>query len=1129
MTTTNNSSKLQIPPSISKFDDDPGAWKVYKADLRAIFVINNLDGVVDNEPLARAQAVYEATPRPRVEAVLDGSGNEISPAVPAYVPSETQLLAISRHDAAVRSAYSLIVLTTGPRVKQMIAEFDGDGPAAYHHLLRHYESDDMYAVLDLFWATLSTKLPSGADRTACIEYESKLVDQFSLLKSSGHELSGMLKMAIFLGNLPKDQSWENWLQGIRHARNKDGDAISFSDVRNAFNSEVVRRNIQGVSASSSSDAIASVAKVEHPICPNPKCGKRHPGGWEKCWAEGGGMAGKYPRRFGKKKKKAALAEMMQAFLADTDSEEDGSPPAKQAFGPSLGAAKLDIKQVSSNSAPPINSSLTKPPNRAAMAATYNAQLEAHRASFQSQLDAMPQDELVELDVDDEHTFAAWADQDVEYSHMADHDVGVVPEACLEPEVSWGHSVVASSLKFVGGFLRNVTTLISILAVLIPFLIIGTADGILQDGFNGGISTGVVTCISVGAIGLVSDFSNLTSASHCTTNYLGNFAMVGESSDGLNVDLANVLYVPEVSSTLWSHRAARKQGFKLHSDPDSGDLWYSVPGSTAKIRIVDKGSLYGIELSPNSTVWQVWDTGCSMFMTNDRAGFINLKSHKGKIKTARKGVSLDIKGIGTYRARLRVESNTTSKSPSPLVVPRPGLLQIDRQGRSKEPAGGDASGRGQAGKAVGQTYAYNNFLEVSNQLPSTIVESDLVSPLFLNHVRYGHLNYKDLKLLLTKQGVKVGNASPDQCKCPICLRAKQARRKKMKVRVSKRMEKPLELVHLDWQGPFKVAAMGTLHKYACVLVDDCSRRSWVYTCRHKSNYLDILKDFRSRQAVKGHALRGIQCDNDSVFNSQEAREYYLRSDIATRFSGPYQQWQNGVVERMMRTLMEMVRAMMFTAMLSAGYWAYALKAASYVRNHCPSVALGFKCPMDWFPEESSGAKVRIFGSPVSIKVPTKAGNLNSVSKEARFVGYSNEHKGCYELLDHSGRKLVRHERDLVFHEVDMLIANKSRSFENQESFLPGDSYLQQGVAEEQITSDNPSARIDSNVKAPNLSQPSVFEDVYRGSSRAFPRANVDQVVSPVSNEQAPDPSVVTPKLIDDVPAVPANGAQTSNLF
>ena len=130
--------------------------KVYKADLRAVFVINNLDGVVDDEPLARARAVHEATPRPRVEAVLDSSGAEISPAIAAYVPSATQLLAVSQHEAAVRSAYSLIVLTTGPRVKQMIAVFDGDGPAAYHHLLRHYESDDMYAVLDLFWATLSS-------------------------------------------------------------------------------------------------------------------------------------------------------------------------------------------------------------------------------------------------------------------------------------------------------------------------------------------------------------------------------------------------------------------------------------------------------------------------------------------------------------------------------------------------------------------------------------------------------------------------------------------------------------------------------------------------------------------------------------------------------------------------------------------------------------------------------------------------------------------------------------------------------------------------------------------------------------------------------------------------------------
>ena len=112
---------------------------------------------------------------------------------------------------------------------------------------------------------------------------------------------------------------------------------------------------------------------------------------------------------------------------------------------------------------------------------------------------------------------------------------------------------------------------------------------------------------------------------------------------------------------------------------------------------------GIELSPNSTAWQVWDTGCSAFMTNDRAGFINLKPHKGKVRTARKGIHLDIKGIGTYRAHLSVEHDPK------------------RNEANSEPHG--------------QVCAYNSSPESEKGVNPAVTDSGEISPLFLNHARY----------------------------------------------------------------------------------------------------------------------------------------------------------------------------------------------------------------------------------------------------------------------------------------------------------------------------------------------------------------------------------------------------------
>ena len=253
--------KLTIPSTLKLFDDETNAWPTYKADLKAAFTINRLDALVEDEALSRAQAELLATPTDGVagiEAVLGEGGAVIRPAIPAipaHVPTADQLLAVVRHNQGVKDAFALITLTVGPKVKATIAEFEGDGPGAYHHLRSHYESEDMYSVLDDYWTTFNTKLAAGADRAACMAYENTLVYHYTQLKNKGENISDMLKMAIFLGNLPQDQAWENWVQGLRHARNESGGALELKDVRSKFHGEIVRRT---VGAGGSSDAVAAV-------------------------------------------------------------------------------------------------------------------------------------------------------------------------------------------------------------------------------------------------------------------------------------------------------------------------------------------------------------------------------------------------------------------------------------------------------------------------------------------------------------------------------------------------------------------------------------------------------------------------------------------------------------------------------------------------------------------------------------------------------------------------------------------------------------------------------------------------------------------------------------------------------
>ena len=93
-------------------------------------------------------------------------------------------------------------------------------------------------------------------------------------------------------------------------------------------------------------------------------------------------------------------------------------------------------------------------------------------------------------------------------------------------------------------------------------------------------------------------------------------------------------------------------------------------------------------------------------------------------------------------------------------------------------------------------------------------------------------------------------------------------------------------------------------YYVSFIDDFSRKTWIYFLRKKSEVFDRFKEFKAlveNQTEK--QIKVLRTDNGGEFCGNEFEEFCKKCGIARQKTTPYTPQQNGVVERMNKTLME----------------------------------------------------------------------------------------------------------------------------------------------------------------------------------------------------------------------------------
>ena len=129
--------------------------------------------------------------------------------------------------------------------------------------------------------------------------------------------------------------------------------------------------------------------------------------------------------------------------------------------------------------------------------------------------------------------------------------------------------------------------------------------------------------------------------------------------------------------------------------------------------------------------------------------------------------------------------------------------------------------------------------------------------------------------------------------------------------------------------------------------------------------------------------------------------------------PYTPQQNGVSERMNRSIMETVRCLLHYANLPLDFWAEAVATAVFLRNSSPTSYLKEVTPYQcWFREKPDVSNLRVFGCKALVHIPEqKRKKLDKKSMECIFVGYPYNSKG-YKLYNPETKQMLR-SRDVIF--------------------------------------------------------------------------------------------------------------------
>jgi histone deacetylase 1/2 len=274
-----------------------------------------------------------------------------------------------------------------------------------------------------------------------------------------------------------------------------------------------------------------------------------------------------------------------------------------------------------------------------------------------------------------------------------------------------------------------------------------------------------------------------------------------------------------------------------------------------------------------------------------------------------------------------------------------------------------------------------------------------------HCRLGHKNFEDVARLF---GMKMPAKVPF---CRVCTEAKATRhplgRRDNAILTADRQA---QVFSADIEGPFPIPSLGG-SRYVLVIVDSFSRRIFTYMLSSPAEFFEKFRDLVHHCEAhfgKDKVVARFHSDGGTYFTSIRLGEFCRTKGIVQSSSAPYTQALNGMAERTIRTLTEMVRSMLVQSKAPRRLMGEAFIYATFIINALPAFSDKPESRFDlWYGNrQEKHLRIRTFGCAAWIlDVHPQRDKLGSKGQLCILVGYE-ELSHCYRLATLPNYGIVR---------------------------------------------------------------------------------------------------------------------------